>query len=494
MNGRADRRATRRSGRGKHESAGRREGRARGTSGAGAPRISFLGAARTVTGSKYLLSAGGRNYLIECGLFQGPPALEQRNWSPFPLSPGAVDAVVLSHAHIDHTGYLPRLVAEGYRGPVYTTEATAELLRLLLPDSGHLQEEQAEYANRKGYSRHRPALPLYTAQQAVRSLRNLRPAPPGEPIVVDDRLTVRFHRAGHILGSAIVECVLRDRDQEATVVFSGDLGRHGQPVMTDPTTIPHADYLIVESTYGDREHSDDSVPDRLAEVVASTAARGGVLVIPAFAIGRTQEVLYHLRELEETRRIPSLPVYVDSPMATDATDLYCRFGDDHNLRVDLLMEEQRCPLRCRETHFVRDAEQSKRLNTRPGPFIVISASGMCSGGRVVHHLKHRLPDPRNTVLFVGYQAAGTRGRALRDGARRVRIHGGYVPVRARVAVIDGLSAHAGRSDLLRWLRGFERPPRETFVVHGEPEASLALAEALNRVPAGVPRSPATAAP
>lgn len=445
-----------------------------------AMRLTFLGAAGTVTGSKAWLAVGERDYLVDCGLFQGSRALEQRNWQELPLAGRRLDAVVLTHAHLDHSGYVPRLVRDGYRGPVLVSEPTADLLGLLWPDAAHLEEERAEYASRKGYSRHQPALPLYTGEDATRALRSLRAIRVAEAVPVDDQLSVTLHRAGHILGSAVVECELRDGSEHTRIVFSGDLGRYGQPVMREPAPIRETDYLVLESTYGDRLHDDEGVDVQLARVVNATAERGGVVLIPAFAVGRTQEVLYHLRRLEDAGSIPRVPVYIDSPMAIDATDIYCRHGDEHNLRVDLLMDHDQCPLRCHDTRFTRTVEASKRLNTISGPAIIISASGMCSGGRIVHHLKQRLPDRRNTVLLVGYQAAGTRGRALRDGAARVQIHGGFVPVRAQVEVIDGLSAHADQDDLMRWLGGFERAPRQTFIVHGELEASGALAARIER--------------
>lgn len=445
-------------------------------------RLTFLGAAGAVTGSKYRLSVGGREYLIDCGLFQGSTELEEGNWQPLPFEPSRVQAVVLTHAHLDHSGWVPRLVSEGYRGRIYASEPTIALLGLLLPDAARLEEEQAEYANRKQYSRHQPALPLYTEEDAEAALRSMSALPVDKCVAIDECLSVTLRRAGHILGSAIVECEVTDGDERLTIVFSGDLGRYDQPVMRDPAAIAAADYLVVESTYGDRHHDEEQVDDRLAELITAAVHRRGTIVIPAFAVGRAQEVLYHVRQLEEAGRIPNLPVYVDSPMAIDATSIYCRFGDEHNLRVSLLMDDDRCPLRCHETHFVRTVDASKRLNELQGPAIVISASGMCNGGRVVHHLKHRLPDPRSTILFVGYQAVGTRGRALVEGAREVRIHGQEVPVRARIEVIDGLSAHADQDDLQRWLSGFEQPPATTFVVHGEPEASATLTELINQRP------------
>ena len=433
-------------------------------------KLTFLGAAGTVTGSKYWLSIGNKNYLIDCGVFQGPDELEQLNWERLPIAPAELDAVVLTHGHIDHSGYLPRLVKMGYSGPVYASEATCALLELLLPDSGYLQEEQASYANRKGYSRHKPALPLYTHDQALRSLKSLRPVKLEEPFAVDERLTVTMRPAGHILGSAALECEL----DGAKLVFSGDLGRYDQEVMKSPASVAHADYLLVESTYGDREHGQTPIEDQLAPIVNAAVERGGALLIPSFAVGRTQHVLYYLRKLQDQKRIPNLPIHLDSPMAIDATAIYCRFGDELNLNVNLLMDEEACPLRCRETHFARTVDESKWLNDAPGPMVIISASGMCTGGRIVHHLKHRLPDPQNTVLFVGYQAQGTRGRMLVEGREEIKIHGMTVPVRAQIAQIDGLSAHGDAHELMRWLSGFEAPPKRTFLVHGEPHASEAL--------------------
>ncbi|HED03330.1 MAG TPA: MBL fold metallo-hydrolase [Candidatus Fraserbacteria bacterium] len=437
--------------------------------------LQFLGAAGTVTGSKYLLKHADKTYLIDCGLFQGLHKLKERNWEPSPIDVNGLEAVILTHAHIDHTGYLPRLVQGGYHGPVYASEATCALLELLLPDSGYLQEEQASYANKKGYSRHKPALPLYTYQQALRSLQSLRPVKLDESLAVDEHLTVTMRAAGHILGSAILECELED----LKLVFSGDLGRYDQEVMCSPTAVHQADVLLVESTYGNRAHSREPLEAQLAQVAGDTLERGGVLLIPSFAVGRTQQLLYLLRKLQDQKRIPDLPIYVDSPMASDATAIYCRFGAELNLKVDLLMDEEACPLRCRETHFTRTVQQSKWLNEAPGPMIIISASGMCTGGRIVHHLKHRLPDPKNTVLFVGYQAQGTRGRLLSEGAQQIKIHGMPVPVRAKIASIAGLSAHGDYHELLRWLSGFERAPRQSFIVHGEPQAAEAFQERIH---------------
>jgi len=433
--------------------------------------ITFLGAAGMVTGSRYLLETAGRRYLVDCGLFQGGRPNKQLNWNPFPTKPERIEAVLLTHAHIDHSGYLPRLVREGFRGPVFATEATVALLEILLPDSAYLQEQEAAFANKKGYSRHQPALPLYTVEEAEQALAQLRPVRFQEQVALEG-LAATWHPAGHILGSAILAVQIDGSGER--IVFSGDLGRYDGEVMVPPTRILEADILLVESTYGDRRHSEEPLRLRLAEVVRSVAERGGVLLIPAFAVGRTQEVLYHLRRLQEEGLAPDLPVYIDSPMAVDASQIYCRFGDDHNLDINLLMDEQECPLRCPETYFIRELEDSKRLNSMAGPAIIISASGMCTGGRILHHLKWRLPDPRNLVLLVGYQAEGSRGRLLQDGAPSIRIHGEQIPVRGGVATLDGLSAHADQAELLRWMAGFERAPERTFLVHGEPGAAKAL--------------------
>ncbi|MBU4225136.1 MAG: MBL fold metallo-hydrolase, partial [Chloroflexi bacterium] len=385
------------------------------------------------------------------------------------------DAVLLTHAHIDHVGYLPRLVQQGFRGPVYATEASQALLQIVLPDSAHLQEQDAAYANKSSYSRHKPALPLYTAVDAEETLKLIQGIPFDHPLELNG-ITATWKPAGHILGSAILDVEISNGGGSRHVVFSGDLGRYESEVMRPPTSLSEADVLLIESTYGDRLHSDEPIQNILAEALDYTVQREGVLLVPAFAVGRTQEVLYHIRQLQEKGRIPDLPVFIDSPMAVETSHIYCRFGDDHTLDVNLLMDDRECPLRCRDTHFVRDVEESKLLNTRPGPAIIISASGMCNGGRILHHLKWRLPDKRNAVFFVGYQAEGTRGRLLLEGAAEIRIHGEKVPVRARLFQAHALSAHADRDELLRWLDGFSQPPRQTFIVHGEPASSQALRE------------------
>ena len=442
------------------------------------PGLRFLGAAGTVTGSKYLLETARSRVLVDCGLFQGLKELRQRNWSRFPVPPNTIHAVVLTHAHIDHSGYLPRLAKEGYRGPVYATPATADLLGILLPDSGHLQEEEAAYANRKKFTRHRPALPLYTREEAEKVLAQVRPMPYDAWLGVADGVRVRPRRAGHILGSAILEVALDSGRGDRTVVFSGDLGRYGAPLLPDPTPVAEAEYLLVESTYGDRRHPEGPVEDRLAAAIQRAVARGGVILVPAFAVGRAQEVMYHLWRLEEAGRIPQMPVHVDSPMARDATDLFYQYPGDLDREGLAALRAGRGALRSHDFHLWGSTEASKALNALAGPAIIISASGMVTGGRILHHMRVRLPDPRTTVLFVGFQAMGTRGRAIQEGAEAVKIHGQWVPVRARVETVEGLSAHADAEGIQRWLDGFGSPPRRTFIVHGEPQPARALQAAI----------------
>jgi metallo-beta-lactamase family protein len=432
-------------------------------------KITFLGAAGTVTGSKYLLEAGGKRLLVDCGLFQGSKELQQRNWNQLTVDPATIDWVLLTHAHIDHTGYLPRLVAAGYRGPVYADAATHELCNLLLPDSAHLQEEDAQFAARKGFSSHKQPLPLYTVAQAQQALARFQEIPREDTFTISPEFSVRTHDAGHILGSTWMELTITENGKQTLVVFSGDIGRYDQVILKDPEPPTRADFLLCESTYGDREHGTGSVPEALADVINRVAKRGGVVVIPSFAVGRTQTLMYYLRALDDAQRIPKLPVYVDSPMAISVTDIYARHHEDHDLDFTKLEQQgDRDPLNLQDVHMTRAVEDSKKINDVTSPCIIISASGMATGGRVLHHLAKRLPDSRSAVLLVGYEAEGTLGRALQDGAQFVRIHGQEVPVRAEVVMLDQLSAHAGRSELLRWLSGFTTPPRQTFLVHGEP--------------------------
>ena len=437
--------------------------------------LQFLGAAETVTGSKFVLEAHGSRAMIDCGLFQGLKELRARNWSTLAVSPASIIWVLLTHAHIDHSGYLPRLVRDGFKGRVYATTATADLLKILLPDSARLQEEDADYANRKGFSRHRPALPLYTEQDANAALKLIQRVSYGENILLNKFISARFVPAGHILGSSFIEVQVSEPDRAPfKVVFSGDLGRYDEPILNDPSSENEADYLLVESTYGNRIHDHTSPKDRLAEIINATAERGGKIIIPAFAVGRTQLLVYYLRELEDEGRIPVLPVAVDSPMGVEATRLYSKHREDHDFDMQRVVNLQRNPLATRNFTLVQGRSGSKALTEMQGSAIIISASGMATGGRVLHHLARWLPDTASTVVFAGYQAAGTRGRRLQDGETQVRIHGEVVPVRAHVECISSLSAHADAGEIMRWLRGFKRPPRKTYVVHGELDAATAL--------------------
>jgi metallo-beta-lactamase family protein len=427
-------------------------------------KITFLGATGTVTGSKYLVECGATRTLVDCGLFQGLKQLRLRNRAPLLFEPRDLDAVLLTHAHLDHSGYLPLLVKNGFGGPVYCTSATRDLCAILLPDSGHLQEEEAAFANRHGYSRHSPALPLYTRADAERCLEQFEPVECGSETMLGDDLRCRLHPAGHLLGAAMVHLFGDGTD----VLFSGDLGRPHDLLLPPPAVIEEASHLVVESTYGDRLHTETDPRDLLESVITSTARRGGSVVIPSFAVGRAQLVLLLLHQLKSAGRIPDIPVFLDSPMATRATEVFCRQVDDHRL------ERAECDAVCATAKVVNTVEESKAIDRMHFPRIILSASGMATGGRVLHHLKVLAPDPRNTVLFVGFQAAGTRGSAMIAGAKSVKIHGQYVPVRAEVAVLDNISGHADYREILEWLSHFRQPPRSTFITHGEPVAADAL--------------------
>jgi len=444
------------------------------------PTLQFLGATGTVTGSKYLLESEGERLLIDCGLFQGAKEWRERNWEPLPVPPSSVRWVVLTHAHLDHVGYIPRLVKDGFRGQVLASPATVDLARIVLPDSGHLQEEDAEYANFKGFSKHKPALPLYTYDEAVKSLESFRAVGDSGSQELSSHFSIRFFFAGHILGARMVEVTVRENGRTTKVLFSGDLGRFPQLIIPEPVVPDPVDYMLLESTYGDRLHPDDDVRQHLSQIVEQTTRRGGTLIIPSFAVGRTQELLYLLREMIERETIPSLPIHVDSPMAIDVTDLYRRHHEDHDVETAQLESRGVKPFSPPDVHFDRTVEQSKALNQARYPMIIISASGMATGGRVLHHLERCLPDHRNTVLFVGFQAAGTRGRAIQSGAESVKMHGRQVWIRARVERLDNLSAHADYAEILRWLGRFPQPPGKTFLVHGEPQAAAALEEKIGR--------------
>lgn len=427
-------------------------------------KLTYLGATGTVTGSKYLVTVGTRKLLVDCGLFQGLKQLRLRNREPLPFDPASLDAVLLTHAHLDHTGYLPLLVRNGYRGPVYCTPATRDLCGILLPDSGHLQEEEAEFANRHGYSRHQPALPLYTEADARGSLAQLQGIDFGSTFEPATGVTAEFFTAGHLLGAG---CILLQAE-DTRLLFSGDLGRRGDPLLPDPASPPAADYLVVESTYGDRRHEEVDPADSLAETIGRTAARGGVVLIPSFAVGRAQHLLHLIHRLRKEGRIPDVPVFLDSPMAARASQLFREHADA------LGLSSAECEEVCASARAVESVEESKEIDRMTFPRVVISASGMATGGRVLHHLKVFAPEPRNTILFAGYQAAGTRGASIRGGARSVKIHGGYVPIRAEVGMLENLSAHADYEEILDWLSAMPGPPRRTFVTHGEPVAADAM--------------------
>ena len=423
--------------------------------------LTFLGGTGTVTGSKYLLRSPAGAVMIDCGLFQGLKALRLRNWAPPAVEPSSVRAVVLTHAHLDHSGYLPLFVKRGFAGAVHASSGTAGLCGILLPDSGHLQEEEARYANKRGFSRHKPALPLYTEDEARASLKSLAPQRFAHAAPLPGGFQLMLQPAGHILGASIATL----EAQRLRIVFSGDLGRMNDPIMRAPTAVAEADYLVVESTYGNRRHDPADPEEALGGHLNRALGRGGVVVVPAFAVGRAQALLYFISRLKARRAIPDVPVFLNSPMAVNATRLYHEHMAEHRLTPE------QCEAMCNAAKIVNSADDSRALNERSGPMIIVSASGMATGGRVVHHLKAFAPDPRNMILLAGFQAAGTRGASLAAGADAVKIHGSYVPVRAEVVKMDNLSAHADYEEILAWLRNFRRPPRRVFVTHGEPAAA-----------------------
>ena len=443
-------------------------------------KISFYGGVGTVTGSKYLLEHAGKKILIDCGMFQGLKELRERNWQSPPFNPAELDAIIITHAHIDHTGYLPRVVKLGYHGRVFTSSATADLLKILLPDSGRLQEEEADYRNRKNLTRHAPALPLYDEKDAKAALELLNPVHnDGNFVEICEGFRAAFYVAGHIIGASLVLIEIagaKANGEPLRFLFSGDLGHYDQPIIKDPAIPAECDYLMVESTYGNRLHGDDSSEDKLAAVINRAAERDAPILIPAFAVGRTQEILYLIRELEEQKKIPVLPVAVDSPMAAQATQVYSRWNEEHDQAYASVMMEKRHPLRTQNMTTAASREDSKKLNDQKGARIIISASGMLTGGRVLHHALRILPDPDATLVFVGYQAAGTTGRRIEDGEREVRILKSWIPVRCHVERVEGFSAHADWKAVLRWLSGLKHAPTEVFTTHGEPEAAQAMAQ------------------
>lgn len=428
-------------------------------------QLQFLGATGTVTGSKYLLQHQSKNILIDCGLFQGFKQLRLRNWKPLPFSPQNIDAVILTHAHIDHSGYLPLLVKNGFTGPIYCSQATQALCQVLLLDSAKLQEEEAQYLNKHTFSKHKPALPLYTREDAQNALQQFHPVDFYKPSKLGSAINFHLLPAGHILGAAMVYI----DDGKTSVLFSGDLGRQKDLIMNPPAIVKNADYLIVESTYGNRSHDPSDPLIKLGNIINRTIERGGKVIVPTFAVGRAQLLLYCIHLLKKNGVIPKqLPVYLNSPMAVEATAIF----DEHPGEYKLTPEQSEAM--CKTAHVIFDVEESKLLNTKKGPLIILAGSGMATGGRIVHHLKTFAPDPKNTILFSGFQAGGTRGAAMLDGAKEIKIHGEYVPVNAEIAIIDNLSAHADANEIIAWLKHFDAPPKQTFITHGEPIAADAL--------------------
>ncbi|MBC7898960.1 MAG: MBL fold metallo-hydrolase [Saprospiraceae bacterium] len=472
--------------------------------------IKFYGGVGTVTGSKYLLEHSGGRILVDCGLFQGLRELKERNWQDPPFDPRGIDAVIITHAHIDHTGYLPRLVKLGFDGPVFTSRATADLLKILLPDSGRLQEEEADYRNRHNLTKHSPALPLYDEDDAKAALELLRPvANDGKAVEVCEGFRASFLVAGHIIGASLVLVEMheggnpsgsegvsfgetqpnesntlptgrvsasRENHESIRFLFSGDLGHYDQPIVKDPALPPDCDYLMTESTYGNRLHGDVDSETQMAEIINEAAKRNAPILIPAFAVGRTQEVLYLIRELEEAKRIPILPVFVDSPMAAQATQVYGRWSEEHDEKYASILAHKRHPLRTASMTITSSREDSKKLNGLRGTRIIISASGMITGGRVVHHAMRILPDENATIIFVGYQAAGTTGLRIQDGEPKVRLMKNWIPVRCNVRKVEGFSAHADWKAVIRWLEGLQNTPKMVFTTHGEPDAAEAMAQ------------------
>jgi|SRR5579885_173873 metallo-beta-lactamase family protein len=427
-------------------------------------QITFLGAARTVTGSRYLISINNKKILVDCGLYQGHKELRLRNWTRLPVDPKSIDAVILTHAHIDHSGYIPVLIKNGFSGRIYCTQGTKDLCAILLPDCGHLEEEDANRANRYGYSKHKPALPLYTREDALRALDFFSPLTFDKPFPIVDGLIVTLLPAGHIIGSSIVRLTYNNK----TIIFTGDLGRPHHPIHKPPAIITHTDYLITESTYGNKLHDESSPQDQMAEIINNTVNEGGSIVIPAFAVGRTQDVLYYIHALKQSKRIPDVPVFLDSPMAQDVSDLLVKYSGEHRLTPEM------CKAICKTARYIRTPEESKAIDQYKTPVIIISASGMATGGRVLHHLKVFLAQHRNSILFTGYQDPGTRGDRLVRGEPEIKIHGESYPVNAQIFLMQNMSAHADYREMLGWLKHFRTDPKKIFITHGELPSALSL--------------------
>jgi len=458
------------------------------------PYIQFLGAAGTVTGSKHLInttydSSGKQAFqvLIDCGLFQGPKEWRERNWQDTPVPAREIDAVVLTHAHLDHCGWIPRLVKEGFRGPIYATPATIDLCSVVLPDSGHLQEEDAEFYNKKKISKHDPALPLYTLEEAQDCLQYFKPVAVEATTELSPELSMRFVRAAHILGSTMAEITMKMDGQTRRLLFTGDIGRvrdsevaPGKVVHSGPQEGESADVLVMESTYGNRQHPDTDPRPELARLIRETVQRGGSIVVPAFAVERTQKFVFMLKELMESGQIPRIPVYCDSPMAIKAVEIFIKHSEEYTAQAADLIKKYGSPLDWPGFTFAPTAEQSKKINDSNFPSLIISSSGMVTGGRVLHHLAQRLPDPKNLVIFIGFQAPGTRGFTIKSGAQEVKIFGGFVPIRAQVAALEQFSDHADPPELLEWLRTFKNRPGVTYLVHGEPAASSQLRDLMKK--------------
>ncbi|MDR3491332.1 MAG: MBL fold metallo-hydrolase [Gammaproteobacteria bacterium] len=427
-------------------------------------QITFLGAVRTVTGSKYLINVGPKKILVDCGLYQGYKELRLRNWNMPPVHPSEIEAIILTHAHIDHSGFIPVFIKKGFKGKVYCSHGTKELCAILLPDSGHLQEEDAKNANQYGYSKHKPALPLYTREDGINALEQFVALDFNQPLILFNEMEVKLFSAGHIIGASLAQLTYK----KTTLLFTGDLGRPHHPVMRAPTQITETDYLVVESTYGDRLHDKSDPLDKLADVINDTVANKGSVVIPAFAVGRTQDLLYQLYQLKESKRIPNVPIYLDSPMAQNVSDLLKHYSSEHRIPEEL------CDKVCQIATYTRTQEESQAIDASNESAIIISASGMTEGGRVLHHLKKYLPGASNTVLFTGFQAPGTRGDRIINGESHVKIHGEMIPVKARIAVLENMSAHADYQEIIEWLKNFKKAPIKTFITHGELTSSTAL--------------------